>query len=105
MYHAIMSNDELYDRIREAVQKLPERDSIARVRLFGSRLTGNPRPDSDVDLIVDFSPMVGLLALVGIQQQLEHELGLRVDLLTPRSISKYIREDVLQSAKTVYEKR
>lgn len=100
----VQNNDNLHRRIAEAVAKLPERNSIARVRLFGSRLQGNARPDSDVDLIVDFATAPGLIAFVGMQRALGQLLGLPVDLVTPRSLSKYIRDDILASAVTVYEK-
>jgi predicted nucleotidyltransferase len=96
---------DLARRIRKAVQKLPERRSIARVRLFGSRLRGDARPDSDVDLIVDFFPVPSILTVVGIERHLEQSLGMHVDLVTPRSLSKYIRDDVLASAVTIYEKQ
>jgi predicted nucleotidyltransferase len=104
-YDTIVSYDaDLPERIRHAVQRLPQRRAIARVRLFGSRLRGDARHDSDVDLLVDFSPVPGMLAVVSIERDLAESLGMHVDLVTPGSLSKYIRDDVLASAVTVYEK-
>ena len=54
---------------------------ILAVYLFGSRATGEARPDSDVDLAVLFSEPVGLGDLVGLTNRFEERLGARVDLI------------------------
>lgn len=79
---------------------------IARVFLFGSVLRKDFRPDSDVDVLVEFEPDAGvtLLDLAAIQRQLGEMLGRRIDLGTPGSLSPYIREKVLQTAQVIYER-
>jgi predicted nucleotidyltransferase len=54
---------------------------ILAVYLFGSRATGEARPDSDVDLAVLFSELVGLGDLVALENRFEERLGARVDLI------------------------
>ncbi len=84
------------------------RSHIRRLSLFGSTLQGTNRPDSDVDLLVEFEPgeEPGLLRLAGIGAELSELLGGRpVDLRTPQDLSRYFRDDVVQTAEAQYEAR
>ena len=70
---------------RAALAALCRRHRIVRLSLFGSALAGTARPDSDVDLLVEFEPEgePGLLGLAGIAEELSGLLdGRRVDLRT-----------------------
>jgi predicted nucleotidyltransferase len=80
------------------------RNGIARLALFGSRLKGTARPDSDVDLLVAFAPdqKPGLFGLARIEIELGEALGLKVDLRTPGDLSRYFREEVERAAQVVY---
>jgi predicted nucleotidyltransferase len=81
------------------------RHNIRRLSLFGSRLVGVERPDSDVDLLVEFEPgmVPGLLAVASMEAELSELLGGRpVDLRTPQDLSRYFREDVVRSAEVQY---
>jgi predicted nucleotidyltransferase len=69
------------------------------VRVFGSRARGDARPDSDLDLLVRFEDGRSLLDLVGMKLALEELLGVRVDVVTERSLSRYIRDRVLAEAR------
>jgi predicted nucleotidyltransferase len=80
------------------------RHGIARLALFGSVLRGQERPDSDVDLLVEFLPgqRIGLIALAAIERELSTLLGRKVDLRTPRDLSPRFREEVLRTAAVQY---
>ena len=91
---------------RDALAALCKRHHIRWLSLFGSVLKGQGRPDSDVDLLVEFEPgrTPGLIALVGIQNELSALLGGRaVDLRTPQDLSRYFRDDVMREAEVQYE--
>ncbi len=62
----------------------------SRVAVFGSYARGEERPGSDLDIIVDFSERKSLFDIIGIEQELSDKLGLKVDLLTEKSISPYL---------------
>jgi predicted nucleotidyltransferase len=82
-----------------------QRHQIRRLALFGSQLKGTPGPDSDIDLLVDFSPdaRVTLLDMAQIEIELSHALGGRkVDLRTPQDLSHYFRDDVVRTAQVQY---
>lgn len=69
---------------------------VKSLALFGSVARGEARPDSDVDLLVEFDRPVGLFGLIALQQRLEKLLGCPVDLGTPDSLKKHIRPHVME---------
>lgn len=90
---------------QEALRKLCRRHHIVRLSLFGSVLKGESRPDSDVDLLVEFAPGAepGLLGLAAIEAELATLLGGRcVDLRTAQDLSRHFRADVIRSAEVQY---
>ncbi len=84
---------------------LCRKHSIARVSLFGSVMKGTARPDSDIDLLLEFVPGAepGLLGLAGIEADFAALLGgRRVDLRTPADLSRHFRDDVIRTAAVQY---
>ena len=79
------------------------RNHITRLALFGSVLREDFRPESDVDVLVEFEPgKTPGLAFFRMQDDLSKLLGRRVDLNTPQCLSRYFRDEVLREARTVY---
>jgi len=66
--------------------------------LFGSVARGEERPDSDVDLLVEFDRPTGLFGLIRLQHRLQEILGCAVDLGTPESLRPRIRDAVRAEA-------
>ncbi len=90
------------DRIAEFCRK----NHIRRLSLFGSVLRDDFRPDSDVDVLVDFEPghVPGLLGLARMERELSELFeGRRVDLRTPADLSRYFRDEVLSTARIQYD--
>jgi len=76
---------------------------IRKLALFGSVLRDNFRPDSDVDVLVEFEPgHVPGLAFFGMEEELSGILGRRVDLNTPQFLGPYFRDEVLRSSEVQY---
>ncbi len=77
---------------------------IAKLSFFGSVLSDRFRPDSDVDVLVEFRPgkTPGFLGLSRMERNLSAILGRRVDLRTPDELSKYFRDEVLSQAEISY---
>jgi hypothetical protein len=91
-----------YDKIADFCERLP----ICRLALFGSVLRDDFSPDSDVDVLVEFLPDSGVtfFDLVTIKHELTLILGRQIDLLTPGALSRYFRQQVLNTAETIYER-
>lgn len=88
----------------ERLGKLCERSDIGRLRLFGSVARGDAAETSDVDLIVDFTRRKSLLDLVRIEREMSEALGRKVDLLTERALSPYLRGRILEESRVIYER-
>ena len=83
---------------RSDVIQLAAEHGAHNVRVFGSVARGEATRDSDVDFIVDMEPGRSLLDLVALSDGLEELLGRRVDLLTTRSIHRYLRDRISKEA-------
>jgi predicted nucleotidyltransferase len=89
----------------EQLDQFCRKQHIQRLSLFGSRLKGTARPDSDIDLLVEFEPgrEPGLLGLATMEAELATLLGgAQVDLRTPQDLSQYFRDQVLRTAAVQY---
>lgn len=89
---------------REAIAAFCRRNHIRKLAFFGSVLRDDFRPDSDVDVLVEFDPahMPGW-TIVRMADELSGILGgRRVDLLTFNGLHWRIRDRVLQEAREVY---
>ncbi len=72
---------------------------VKSLKLFGSVARGESGPDSDIDILVEFSKPIGLLAFVGLKHRLTVLLGRPVDLVTPDALKSPLREGILHEAK------
>lgn len=81
---------------------------IRRLELFGSGRTGRLRPDSDVDLLVDFdwSEQWSLMDLVRAEEEFSALFGRRVELVDRKSLERsanWIRRNaILNSTEVIY---
>ncbi|MCC7206099.1 MAG: nucleotidyltransferase family protein [Anaerolineae bacterium] len=90
----------------EALAAFCRRHRIRKLSLFGSVLGGDVRPDSDVDVLVEFDAghAPGLFQFVDMQDELTALLGREADLNTPAFLSRHMRRRVLDSAQVLYER-
>ncbi len=90
--------------------KLPQigeicrRHGVRELLLFGSALGPDFRPDSDIDLLVEFLPdkEIGLFEYAGMERELEELLQRKVDLVSKRGLKPRIRESVLSRTEGIY---
>jgi predicted nucleotidyltransferase len=92
---------------RAEIEKFCTRNHVWKLSLFGSILTERFRPDSDVDVLVEFDPeaAVTYLDLARMEQELSSVIGRKVDLRTPQELSRYFRERVVTEALLQYERK
>jgi len=93
-----MGIDNILKDRRETILRVAASHGARDVRVFGSRVRGTARPDSDVDILVKLEAGRSLLDLIAIKQDLEDLLGCKVDVVTEAAISPYMREQVLNEA-------
>jgi predicted nucleotidyltransferase len=91
---------------RAEVERFCSRNHIRKLSLFGSILTDRFRPDSDVDVLVEFEPgaTITYLDLARMEREFSDALGRKVDLRTSAELSRYFRERVVSEAVVQYER-
>ena len=89
---------------REKIAAFCQRHRIRRLSLFGSVLRDDFGPDSDVDMLVEFEPgaRVSPFDIGGMVHELSDMLGRPVDLRTERELSRYFRQEVVDTAEPLY---
>lgn len=87
-----------------ALAAMCRRKHIRKLAFFGSVLTDKFRPDSDLDVLVEFEPEhVPGLTFFELEDELSEMFGRKVDLNTPDFLSKYFRAEVLNNLDVQYE--
>jgi len=90
------------DKIIDKLVSILKKHGAKKIEIFGSYARGEQKEKSDLDVIVEFEKRKSLLELVGIEQELEDALGIKVDLLTRASISPYLIERIEKESKVVF---
>ena len=89
---------------KDKIIELCRKHHIKRFSVFGSVLRDDFRPDSDIDILVEFEPgKTPGFAFYGIEIELSELLGRQVDLSTPDGLSHFFRDQVLRESQPIYE--
>ena len=100
--------DMITRRFRVPPEKLAgfcRKHHIKKLSLFGSVLTEDFRPDSDVDVLVEFeSGHVPGFAIIDMEDELSRLVRRKVDLRTPNDLSRYFRDRVVRESMVEYDK-
>jgi predicted nucleotidyltransferase len=89
---------------RDKVADFCRRNHIQKLALFGSVLREDFRPDSDVDVLVEFEAghVPGFFRLHDVEEELTGILGRSTDMRTPQDLSRYFRDEVIAHAMVLY---
>lgn len=96
-----MKNTDRHKNLFEKISFFLEKEGAIKVAVFGSYARVEEKPESDIDILVEFSETKGLLNLVRIERELSELLGLKVDLLTEESISPDLIDGIKREAKMI----
>ena len=94
-----MIPSQLIQRKHNEIMAISRQFAVKNLRVFGSVAKGLDTEDSDLDILVDTMPQTTLFDLCGLQVELEALLGIKVDVLTARSLPEKFRQQVLIEAK------
>jgi hypothetical protein len=94
----------LLDEIRKNRDKILDiaKDcGLTDVRVFGSVARGEERADSDIDILVHYSPDASLMKHAGFMVELEDLFHRKVDVVEDKRLHWVIRDDVLKEARPI----
>lgn len=94
----MLNKEEIFEKIAQVLKNKGAR----KIAIFGSYARNEQKPGSDIDIIVEFSGRKSLLDLVRIERELSEILGIRVDLLTEKSISPYLIDSIKKEMESIY---
>jgi hypothetical protein len=88
----------------DQIAEFCRRHGVKKLSVFGSILRDDFRPESDVDILVEFEPgrTPGMIGFGGMILELSAMIGRNVDLRTPFDLSRYFRPAVLKEARTLH---
>lgn len=90
------------DKLRKTIVMNLRREGAKEIALFGSYAKKQQNRKSDVDILVEFKKKKSLLNLVRIERELSEEAGIKVDLLTKKSVSPLIMDNIKKDMEVIY---
>ena len=88
-------------KLAELKPYLREKYYVTRIGVFGSRVRGDYREDSDLDVLIEYDGPLSLLEFVGLQYYLGDVLNVKVDLVDKKGLKKYIGQAILAEVEYV----
>jgi len=100
-----MSQEEIAQKVKEAIKKDPNKNYIQSISLFGSYLHGNAKKDSDIDLLFEMREVMSLFQIIDVKTNLEKKLGQKIDFVSKGSVIPQLRDKIIPQAKKIYERK
>lgn len=88
----------LLNEKRDEIQTIASRHGANNIRVFGSAARGEAGPDSDIDFLVDVGETTSSWFPAGLILDLQEILGRRVEVVTEKGLSPFVRDYVLREA-------
>jgi hypothetical protein len=87
----------------EIIISFLKKHGAIKIGIFGSTARGEERPDSDIDILVEFSEVKSLLEFIGIGLDLGDILGKKIDLFTEENLKPLIKNSVMEDLFVIYD--
>jgi len=90
--------------IQKKISPIFRKYGIRRASVFGSISRGEATPQSDIDILVVIGKPMGLFTYLLMKREIENRLGKKIDLVTEKSINRFIRPHIIKDLHTIYER-
>ncbi|MBU0469924.1 MAG: nucleotidyltransferase family protein [Nanoarchaeota archaeon] len=91
-----MIKDEKLKQIAKIAVPILKKNGVVKAGIFGSYARGEAKKSSDIDLLIQFKGKKSLFDLIGLEQELIEHLGKKVDLVTYKGLSPYLKDYILK---------
>jgi predicted nucleotidyltransferase len=88
--------EEIKSILQQHKEELRAKYKVKEIGVFGSYVRGQQRKQSDIDILVEFEVVPGLLKFIELEDYLSELLGVKVDLVRKSSIREELRDTILQ---------
>jgi len=92
----LMKLEEIQKILAKHKKELYEKYKIEKMGIFGSFVRGEEREESDIDILVEFEDVPGLIKFIEVEEYLSKLLGRKVDLVRKPAIRKELRPKILK---------
>ena len=89
---------ELLQERKDDIRQIAAKHGAYNIRVFGSVVRGEARPESDIDLLIEKGPTTSSWFPAGLVLELEEMLGRRVEIVTEKALNPHLRDRVLREA-------
>lgn len=90
------------ESIRDRTIEYLTSNGAKRIALFGSYVNGEAGPESDLDILAEFSTRKSLVQLARLERELSELVGMKVDLLTEASISPHLIDGIKKEMEVIF---
>ena len=80
--------------IKNKLLPILRKNNVVKASIFGSYARGEENKNSDIDMMIRYKNKMSLLDLIGLEQELEEEIGIKFDITTYKAISYLIKDQV-----------
>ena len=87
--------DTIKDQLKHHLPSLRKDFSVVEIGIFGSVIQGHAKPESDVDILVDFSHPPGFFTFIKLEEYLSNILQRKVDLVTRNALKDTVKKEIL----------
>lgn len=89
------------DRVKKIIVEILNRHAVRKAALFSSIVRDEQSPESDIDLLMEFTPGKSLLDLVGLKLELEDILNRKLDVVTYKSLHPLLKNRILAKQEVI----
>jgi predicted nucleotidyltransferase len=87
---------ETIEEIKAKINPILKRYGVTKAAIFGSFARGEAEKTSDIDILVEVEPNMGLFEFIGLKHELEDKLKRKVDLVEYRAIKPRLKNFIFK---------
>lgn len=88
-------NNEILLKLKSEKSSLREKYKVTSLGVFGSYARNEEKPDSDIDILVEFEEVPGMKEFFGAEEYLENLLSRKIDLVRKEAIRPELKEKIM----------
>lgn len=88
-------NQEIVSKLKAEKKTLLDKYKVTRLGVFGSFARGEETSDSDIDILVEFTEIPGMMEFFGTEEYLEKILNRKIDLVRENAIRPELKEIIM----------